>query len=186
MELAIVRSKLIDPGPWLGLVHGDGCPDNVLLSRGDASLIDYEFSAPGHVLLDAVYWRIGFPTCWCAGRVPENVADRIERVYRRELAGALPEAADDCAFSYEMAIATIARLVLSLRGLKRALEKDETWGVATTRSRILWYLRATIDGCERAGHFAKISQAAQNCLDSLTTQWPDTAPLPMYHAFRER
>lgn len=170
VELAIVRSKLIDPGPWLGLVHGDGCPDNVLLSEGNAWLIDYEFSAPGHVLLDAVYWRIGFPTCWCAGSVPENVADRIEKVYRRELADVLPEAADDRAFSYEMAIATIARLLNSLHSLKRALEKDETWGIATMRSRILWYLQATIAACDRAGYFRKISQAAQTCLDTLTSQ----------------
>src|SRR5579872_6842748 len=64
----------------------------------------------------------------------------------------------------EMAIATIARLVNSLRGLKRALENDETWGIAMVRSRILWYLRATIEGCERAGQFAKTSRVARICL----------------------
>jgi len=85
-----------------------------------------------------------------------------------------------------MAIATIARLVNSLRGLKRALENDETWGIAMVRSRILWYLRATIEGCERAGQFAKTSRVARICLDTLTSRWPDTAPLAMYSAFRAR
>ena len=61
------------------LVHGDPCPDNVLFAAdGRAVLIDFEFARPSHALFDAAYWRMGFPTCWCAGTIPTEVEHRID------------------------------------------------------------------------------------------------------------
>jgi hypothetical protein len=183
-ELALVRARISDPGPWLALVHGDGCPDNVLLAENKAWLLDFEFSAPGHALLDAVYWRIGFPTCWCAGATPENVADRIEAAYRRELASVVPEAADDRAFLTEMAIVSVARLLFSLDWLlKDALAEDSAWGIATRRSRILYYLKATIDACRRADLFAGSRGVMTHWLAYLQARWPTSEWLALYPAF---
>ena len=150
-EIEVVRSRLAEPGPWIALVHGDSCPDNVLLSSGQARLLDFEFSAPGHMLLDAVYWRIGFPTCWCAGAVPDDVADRIDAAYRGEVIAVLPEIADDHVFATEAALISVAWTLHNLRWLlESALLTDSTWGIASRRSRILWYLDAAITACRKA------------------------------------
>src|SRR5262249_31297793 len=84
-ELAVLSSRLSDPGPWLSLVHGDPCPDNAVIVDGHIRLIDYEWARPSHALLDGIYWRMGFPTCWCAGRTPVDICTRVDAVYRAEL-----------------------------------------------------------------------------------------------------
>ncbi len=60
-EADLVAERLRQPGGWQVLVHSDPCPDNILLDAdGHAVLIDLEFARPGHALLDAAYWRMGF------------------------------------------------------------------------------------------------------------------------------
>jgi hypothetical protein len=97
--LELLSSRLGDPGPWLTLIHGDPCPDNSLLVDQRIRLIDYEFARPSHALLDGIYWRMGFPTCWCAGRTPADVAARVDPVYRAELSTAIPLAYEDTGLS---------------------------------------------------------------------------------------
>ena len=84
-ERSAIAARLGAGGAWFSLVHGDPCPDNVLYVDGTARVIDYEFAERGHALWDAAHWRLGFPTCWCAGRVPPEVVARIELAYREEL-----------------------------------------------------------------------------------------------------
>ena len=140
-----IAQRLSDPGPWHGLAHRDGCPDNVLLTDGRAHLIDFEFAGPGHVLLDATYWRLGFPTCWCAGRLPDGVVARMDRAYR----DALPIEVDDGAFRQEMAMLLFVRMFASQAWLlEGALSEDVTWGISTNRPRLLWHLDAAIAGAE--------------------------------------
>jgi hypothetical protein len=73
-------------------------------------LIDFEYPRPGHALLDAAYWRMGFPTCWCAGQVPGGVRARVETAYRRAVASAVPAALDDARFAREAAMIDFAWL----------------------------------------------------------------------------
>jgi len=179
-EIAAIARRVAEPGPWRGLAHRDGCPDNVLLSNGRAHLIDFEFAGPGHVLLDATYWRLGFPTCWCAGRVPDGVIAAMDRAYRK----ALPIAADDEAFRREMAMMLFVRLFASQAWLlERALREDVTWGISTYRPRLLWHLEATIAASEDAG-LDGLRATAMRWRDDLVRRWPDTAPLALYPAFR--
>jgi hypothetical protein len=178
---------MCDPGPWLALVHGDPCPDNVLLTAQGAALLDFEFAAPGHALIDAVYWRIGFPTCWCAGRVPDAVAERVEQAYRDAVAGAIPEAGDAAAFRREYAVAMTVRLFGSLEwDLDAALKGDSAWGRATLRNRILWHLQATIEAMERAAALPGSHRVAQAWLTDLGERWPDVQTLSVYPAFAVR
>ena len=55
---------------YLGLVHGDACPDNVRLVGGDGRVFDFETSGWGPVVLDIAYLLAPFPSCWCFGAVP--------------------------------------------------------------------------------------------------------------------
>ncbi len=155
-----------------------------LLIDGEAWLLDFEFSMPGHALLDAGYWRMGFPSCWCAGTVPGEVADRIEATYRGVLAPALPEAVDDRLFVAEAALVAVARLLMSLDWLMpAALAEDGRWGIASRRSRILHHLGAAIAACERADAFPGSRAVMARWHRHVQDLWPGSMPLAPYPAF---
>jgi hypothetical protein len=183
-ELELLSSRLCDPGPWLSLVHGDPCPDNALLVDGRIRLIDYEWARPSHALLDGIYWRMGFPTCWCAGRTPVDMCARVDAVYRAELAHAIPLALDDTAYRTEVAHMSAVWLFTCLSWrLDDALEGDESWGIWSIRGRLLWYLEAVIEMTDAAKALPGINQAARKWLSNLRGRWPDAKPLGFYPAF---
>lgn len=183
-ELAQIARRMDSPGTWLSLVHGDPCPDNALMLARGIRLIDFEFAAPGHALFDAVYWRLGFPTCWCAGRVPDSVATRVEAIYRAEIGRVIDDASSDTAFRREMAFMAATWLFecLSWR-LDSALTEDGTWGIASIRSRLLWYLDATIAMAEEMEILPGLRAVARLWLGELRNRWPSTEPLALYPAF---
>jgi hypothetical protein len=183
-ELTVLSQRMRDPGPWLALVHGDPCPDNVLLTPQGATFLDFEFAAPGHALIDAAYWRMGFPTCWCAGRIPDTVADRVEQAYRDAVADAIPQARVDAEFHREYAVAVVVRLFASLEWhLDSALKSDSTWGIATKRNRILWHLQSAIEATQRSASLPGLRTVMQTWLTDLGDRWPDVPLLPVFPAF---
>lgn len=183
-ELALLSSRLADPGPWQCLTHGDPCPDNALIVDDSIRLVDYEFARPGHALLDGIYWRIGFPTCWCAGRTPDDVARRIDEVYRAEIVGAIPTARDDRAYRTE--IAYVAAIWLFTRlcwRLDRVLKEDEQWGIWSERGRLLWYLELVIAMTAAADVLPGLNASAAEWLAELRRRWSDASSLGLYPAF---
>jgi hypothetical protein len=183
-ELEMLSMRLSDPGPWQCLTHGDPCPDNALIVDGSMRLIDYEHARPSHALLDGIYWQIGFPTCWCAGRLPADVASRIADVYRAEIAPAMPLALDDAAYRAELVYAATTWLFTCLSWrLEEALKEDSTWGIWSIRGRLLWYLQAVIDMTACADVLPGINGAAHGWLSELQRRWPDAEPLGLYPAF---
>jgi thiamine kinase-like enzyme len=184
-ELEMIAARLQAPGPWLALAHRDPCPDNVLLAAdGTALLIDFEFASPGHALLDAAYWHMGFPTWWCAGRVPEPIGDRIDRAYRAVLASAVPEAADDTVFRLESTFISAAWLLGNLAWLlEGALQADTEWGIAPRRSRILHYLDIVIRMTRAADILAGLRDTAAVWHNQLQDRWPESGQLAVYPAF---
>lgn len=184
-EVALIWEHLRHPGPWQALVHGDPCPDNVLLaSDGQAVLIDFEFARPSHALFDAAYWRMSFPTCWCAGTVPAEVRGRIDQAYRAALANAVPQATDDDEFRRESAIIDAAWLFGNLASrLEGALAEDGTWGRATIRSRIITYLESAIRSAEEAHVLPRLCMLADAWRNDLRSRWSDTTPLSEFPAF---
>jgi hypothetical protein len=183
-EVAIVAERLARPGAWLGLAHDDACPDNVLMIDGRARLLDFEFARPGHILLDAAYWRMGFPTCWCAGRVPPDVQAAMDHAYRQALAAALPAAGDDAVFMQEMAVLLFTWMYGRLAWLlEEALREDKKWGISTYRSRLLWYLEAAADGAAASGTFNGLRDTALRWRADLGKRWPEVQPLALYPAF---
>ena len=183
-ELALLSSRLSDPGPWLTLIHGDPCPDNSLFVGERIRLIDYEFSRPSHALLDGIYWRIGFPTCWCAGRIPADVISRVDATYRIELGNSIPLALEDTAYRIELTYMSAVWLFSSLSWrLGEALERDEKWGIWSIRGRLLWYLEAVIEMTDAASLLPNINKTAQGWLLELRRRWPEATPLGLYPAF---
>ena len=149
-------------------------------------LVDYEFARPGHALLDGIYWRIGFPTCWCAGRTPDDVARRIDGVYRAEIAHAMPVARDDGAYRTEMAYVAAIWLFTRLAWRLDGMLKDDTqWGIWSERGRLLWYLAFVVAATDAAGVLPGLNAAAQGWLADLRSRWPEAAPLGLYPAFAQ-
>lgn len=186
-EVTILRDRLREPGPWSVLLHQDLCPDNVILTARGPVFLDFEFAAPGHAMLDATYWHVGFPTCWCAGRVPDALAEKADNAYRDAVARAIPEALNATSFIKERALAMVAHMFVGLAWhLEGALEHEEpSWGIATNRGRILWRIDAAIAASERVDVLAGIRTVAAEWLRILRDRWPDAAPLPLYPAFAE-
>lgn len=103
-ELKQLTSIMEHPGPFSAYTHGDPCPDNIIPGT-PAKLLDFEFGAYRHALIEGVYARMPFPTCWCVSRLPARVIDRMETSYRRELAKGCPAARDDQLFAQAVAAA---------------------------------------------------------------------------------
>jgi hypothetical protein len=159
-------------------------PGHSLLVGGRIRLIDYEFARPSHAMLDGIYWRIGFPTCWCAGRTPDDVATRVDATYRMELGSSIPLALDDTAYHIELTYMSAVWLFTCLsRRLDQALKGDETWGIWSIRGRLLWYLEAVIEMTAAASVLPGINETAQGWLSELRLRWPDATPLGLYPAF---
>jgi hypothetical protein len=183
-ELELLSMRLADPGPWQCLIHGDPCPDNALIVDGSMRLIDYEHARPSHALLDGIYWQIGFPTCWCAGRVPADVTSRIADVYRAEIARVMPLAGDEAAYRAELAYVSAIWLFGCLSWhLDAALKDDSTWGIWSIRGRLLWYLQAVIEMTACQNVLPGINASARGWLSELQRRWPDSLPLGFYPAF---
>jgi hypothetical protein len=184
-ELEVVRAALDDTGPFHSFIHGDPCPDNIFMIDGNVLLIDFEFARFGHALIDGVYGRMMFPTCWCCNRLPRPVIKRMEDAYRTELARTVPQAADDALFNAALVHACAYWVEGSLSWhLEASLAEDREWGISTVRSRILARLDAFAATSEEYRLLPSLRDCAIRVRDELKRRWPETEPLPLYPAFR--
>ena len=184
-DLTAIATPVVNPGPFLAYIHGDPCPDNVFDTPDLMRLIDFEFGHFGHALIDATYARMIFPTCWCANRLPRAIVAQMESRYRTELIQGCPEAQEDRVF--ELALVTICGFWLLntlVRHLERALEEDQSWGLASLRQRILARVEAFVTASEDFKQLPALRGTAGRLLTLLGKRWPESAQLPLYPAFR--
>ena len=183
-ELRAIGAAVVNPGPFLAYIHADPCPDNVFDSSGQMRLIDFEFGHFGHALIDATYGRMVFPTCWCANRLPRAVVAQIESRYRTELIQGCVEAQEDRFFEQALVAICGYWLLHTLAWhLEPALEKDQSWGLARLRQRILARLETFVTASEGFGRFPALRGTAGRLLTVLGKRWPESRPLPLYPAF---
>ena len=142
-----IETVLNSPGPFRTLTHGDPCPDNDRLSDSRIMFIDFETGGFDHALLDAAYFTMAFPTCWCVGALPLNVLAEMHTTYRHALAAGVPEAADDLIFSRHLLHACarwlldggtlVQRLLHRLQAFTRLAEgADILLGLTATTKRL--------------------------------------------------
>jgi hypothetical protein len=179
------QASLHEPGPFHAFIHGDPCPDNILLTDDGVVLIDFEFAHFGHALSDAAYGRMMFPTCWCCNRLPGSIVDRMETAYRAGLARFVPQASDDGLFHAELTNACAGWVIGALAWhLKGTLAQDDEWGIATVRSRVLSRLEAFVKTSEEYGSLPHLRDCAMRVEAELKRRWPETDTLPLYPSFR--
>ena len=65
-------------------------------------------------------------------------------------------------------------------------KKDDTWGISSVRSRIVSHLQAFIAVANQYNQLPELKSLAEDVLQKLKTQWPDTKPLDMFPAFMKK
>lgn len=184
-EIEAVLGSIFEPGPFMAYTHGDPCPDNCTDTESQFKLFDFELGGFQHALLDASFARFMFPTCWCAGRLPQDVWANWERVYRSELAASCPEATDDEMFYRGMLDCCAYWAALTMvQWLNSALEEDQVWGIATRRQRILARLKAFTEFDEVPSHLDETRRVYEATYEKLIARWSsdvdDFAPYPAF------
>jgi hypothetical protein len=125
----------VTSGAYVGLVHGDPCPDNTLLAPGGPRLIDFERAGAASVALDAGYLLAPFPSCWCFGRLPADVLAEARAAHEGALASA------GVALGEPWALALAAALALwAVTRVRDYADPDRpvdgAWGTTTGRPRL--------------------------------------------------
>ena len=160
------------------------CPDNCADTGSEVKLFDFELGGFRDALLDATYARIMFPTCWCSGRLPEEVWTSWECVYRSELAVSCSDATDDGMFYrgiLECCAYWTAFTLLEL--LNSVLVEDQQWGIATGRQRILARLEAFTEFDEVPEYLIETSSLYNRLYEKLLGMWSsETYDLAHYPA----
>ncbi|MEV5606142.1 phosphotransferase [Streptomyces sp. NPDC052299] len=182
-ELAGLLARL-DPTGHHALLHGDPCPGNDLRTAEGVRFVDFEGAALGNGLVELAYFRIGFPTCWCALSVTAAPLTEVEAVYRstwRDLTGRdVPgDLADACAGWLIRGDALVER---ARRGtadqLARVPAEDFEWGYVSARERLVHRLGVVADLTRDHDHLHALGRLASALATRLLERWPALRPLP--------
>ena len=184
-DITTIVEAIENPGPFLAFTPGDSCPDNHRVLSDGMRLFDFEWCEYRHALIDMVYLRVPFPTCWCVNRLPDGLVDTLEAAYRTELVLGCPEAAEEGIF-YKALVAlcgywTVRTIGWSLAG---ALEKDNDWGISSIRNRALLRLDTFLGASDQFGHLPALAGTAYDLVTKLRSLWPSETEMPLYPTFR--
>jgi len=185
-EIEKVTTAVALPGSFLAYIHADPCPDNVFDMGEHYRFIDFEWGHFGHALLDAVYPRMMWPSCWCANRLPDEIIAQMESTYRAKLIEGCPEAQEDSV--WEMGLVQMCAMTLLNRlawDLELALPEDRKRGIASIRQRTLAQLETFINTSENFHKLPALCSVASHLFSLLQRRWADTIPLPLYPAFEQ-
>jgi len=185
-ELAELAAAIQNPGPFRAFVQSDSCPDNCLYIGSSLYLLDFEGGEFSHALLEGVYGRIHFPTCWCVYRLPEQIPLRMETAYRAELVKGCPAAASDTLFYHAVVEACAYWLLKSYFWvpLSKVLESDRMIIAASDRQRFLTRTDIFVQASEQFEHFEAIGATMRMLATKLRARWPETEEMAYYPAFR--
>jgi aminoglycoside phosphotransferase (APT) family kinase protein len=180
VDLDVITHAMAEPGPFRGIVHGDPCPDNVRFVDGRLRVYDFEYASIGHVLLDANYLSVPFPTCWCVAALPQPLVTRANEAYRRRLG-----IVDDAGWEREVALAWGAWLVATVpRQIGQARDANPTWGISTLRERVAGRLHRFVERTTAVETVPLLTATMRTMRDRLVERWPaDDVVLRAYPAF---
>lgn len=181
-EIQGLQPFLAGEGPFLGLLHNDACPDNFVTTDAGMKVWDFGFSSFGQFLVDGVYARMLFPSCWCVNRIPESVLHEMEIAYRQEVVTVIPEAADEQLYGQRV-VEACAYLVtdMLLQGLPDATRR---WGTGTMGQRFVSRFEAFANGAAQFGHMTTTGELFRHMAAALRKRWSGMdLDLPLFPAF---
>jgi Ser/Thr protein kinase RdoA (MazF antagonist) len=172
-------TAMLEGTGYVGLVHGDACPDNVRLLPGGARIFDFETSGWGPVALDASYLLAPFPSCWCFASLPAEAAAPAVAAYRAAVEAAGVRLGPD--WDAATAAALIGWVIARGRVISRALDEDRDWGTTSMRPRLLTWLRSFTETAGRTGALPRLRALADGMHEQLSARWYQTV-IPEYPA----
>ena len=84
-EIVAIAARLDDEVQVLSPF--DACPDNNIQTATGLRLIDFEGATVAHPAWDVAYLRVPWPSCWCAWRMPDAVAEQAQQAWQDRLRG---------------------------------------------------------------------------------------------------
>ncbi|WP_049569600.1 phosphotransferase [Streptomyces sp. SBT349] len=184
-ELADLIDRL-DPASHHALLHGDPCPGNDLRTATGVRFVDFEQASLGNGLVELAYFRIGFPTCWCAMSVTAAPLAEVEDVYRatwRSLTGTdVPgDLADACAGWLIRGDALVERAHReSVDHLARVPTEDFAWGHVSARERLVHRLGVVAGQTRDHDRLHALGHLSAALAARLRERWPTLRPLPAH------
>ena len=188
-----MQKTLNEPGPLNAYIHSDPCPDNCHWVDSDLRLLDFETGKYAHTLIDGVYPRIHFPTCWCVNRIPDEVVKKAEAAYRSELIKGCINAADDHIF-YPAVIGACAAWAFTTFAylmhdkayqMDSMVKKDSDTGwLATGHQRAILRFDRVAAAAEEFGYFKAIGETARLLATALQFLWSDVEEVTFFPAFQ--
>ena len=196
-----LEQSIHSPGPLHNFIHADAGPHNFLYLDDEVQLLDYEFGAFNHGMLDVVSARLGFPHTADVQSVPPEEANQLERAYQRELAQVIPQITDNTFFEQEL-VKACAHWALSrwaggwmhyfkdrfeigdemTSNKKMNISADEA---QIMRSRAMTLYKSFIQFAQITNHQLPIAETLQSFTRILQQEWPELEVMPIYPALRE-
>lgn len=185
-DLATLVASFQKPGSFHAFIQGDSCPDNCVYVGSSLYLLDFEGGRYAHALLEGVYGRIHFPTCWCVYRLPEHILLHMEAVYRDELMKGCLAAADDTLFYRAVVEACIFWVLDSYRQVPLAnfLQNDRMIIAASDRQRLLTRIDILVQVTAQYRYLEAIGTTMCSVAAKLRALWPETEEMPYYPTFK--
>lgn len=194
-RLAGELTELVERGAQAGgqsLLHGDPCPDNLVVTPGGTRFIDLEQAALGNGLVELAYLRMGFPTCWCVTSVADPLLRAAEQAYRAawvsetggQLRGDLTEACIGWLLRGDALVERAERGAADR--LARLTGADWRWGTVTARERLLHRLGAVTELIGEGGEHGRLGQLTAAMRAAMLRRWPSLRPPPARAIVRQR
>lgn len=179
-ELAGVLARLAPAGHH-ALLHGDPCPGNDLRTPDGVRFVDFEGASLGNPMVELAYFRVGFPTCWCAMAVTEPALREVYRSTWRDLIGAdVPgDLADACTGWLIRGDALVQRAEReSVDHLARVPAEDFVWGHFSARERLAHRLGVVARLASDHDRLRGLGELAAQLRERMRQRWPALRPLP--------
>jgi hypothetical protein len=196
-----LEQSIHTPGTFYTFIHADAGPQNFLYFGEVVQLLDYEFGAFGHGLLDVVSARLGFPHTSDMRSVPLQAVQQLERAYQRELTPIIPRVADSTFFEKAL-VNACAHWALSrwagawsyyfkerfeigdeiLTNKKMEISASQAH---LNRSRVLNLYQSFIEFAQMTNHQLPIAETLQSFTFILKQEWPELDVMPIYPALQE-
>ena len=184
-ECETLLEMVNEPGPFHAYIHSDPCPDNCHWVGSDLRLLDFEGGRYAHALIDGVYPRIHFPTCWCVGRIPKKIMRKAEGAYRAQLVEGCPQAAEDHLFGAAVVgMCAYWAFAGSVNRLPRLLNDKAGGDFAPARRQLILRLEIMRAAAEEFGFFKALGEIAAAMGEKLRALWGDIGEMPFYPAFQ--
>jgi len=178
-DMVLVESVLARPGPWLAFCPGDTCPDNDrILPDGSVKLFDFEAAEWRHAALEGAYCRAPFCTCWCQGRLPEGMAQRMEAAFLAALAPPDPEA-----FVEAIALASVHFVLLTFRWMRRWVGEGRALAPKAPATGPQYAYERLHTLAALGERLPALSAVARELAGRVVDRWPDATAMPAYPAF---